>query len=33
MEPRIKVVCVTPFTADGALDERALATVVAHHAS
>ncbi len=33
MEPRIKVVCVTPFRADGALDEAALHEVVAHHAS
>ena len=28
MEPRIKVVCVTPFTADGRLDEAALHEVV-----
>jgi 4-hydroxy-tetrahydrodipicolinate synthase len=33
MEPRIKVVCVTPFTDDGVLDEAALRTIVAHHAS
>jgi 4-hydroxy-tetrahydrodipicolinate synthase len=33
MEPRIKVVCVTPFTGDGELDETALRTIVAHHAS
>ena len=32
MQPRIKVVCVTPFTADGALDEPALHRIVAHHA-
>jgi 4-hydroxy-tetrahydrodipicolinate synthase len=33
MEPRIKVVCVTPFTSEGDLDEAALRTIVAHHAS
>ncbi len=33
MEPRIKVVCVTPFRDDGSLDEAALHTVVAHLAT
>jgi 4-hydroxy-tetrahydrodipicolinate synthase len=33
MEPRIKVVCVTPFDESGALDEPALHQMVAHHAS
>jgi 4-hydroxy-tetrahydrodipicolinate synthase len=32
MQPRIKVVCVTPFTGDGEVDEGALRTIVAHHA-
>jgi 4-hydroxy-tetrahydrodipicolinate synthase len=32
MEPRIKVVCVTPFREDGTLDEVALRAVVDHHA-
>jgi 4-hydroxy-tetrahydrodipicolinate synthase len=33
MEPRIKVVCVTPFAGDGGLDEAALRTIVAHLAN
>ena len=33
MEPRIKVVCVTPFRDDGGLDEAALHQIVAHLAT
>ena len=33
MIPLLKVVCVTPFDADGDVDEEALATIVRHHAA